>query len=90
MTVPVSMGVLETLLLELDVTKPDCRTRILSFRKMADAACDSGRITLKQWRVLQEHVSVIQEKCLAGEKKPRRSGGTKRKTDQRPRSPVMC
>jgi hypothetical protein len=65
MTVQVNMGDLEGLLLQLDWTAADCKVKITNFRRTADAACDSGTITLKQWRVLQEKISVIQEKCSA-------------------------
>lgn len=67
MTSPKNIGDLEAQLLNLDGKNPNCKKKILEFRREMDSACDRGDITLKEWRALVEKVSVIQEQCVSRE-----------------------
>ena len=69
----------------LDHTAYDCRIKIADIRRLMDAACDRGAITLNQWRCMMEAVGEIQAKCSAVDpnagwnlpKRPAQSDGSK-------------
>ncbi len=55
---------LEAILQSLDSKSIDCRKKIATMRNMMDQACDNRAITLSQWRLLFERVSLVQAKCV--------------------------
>jgi hypothetical protein len=57
------MGELEKMLVEINPASPGCREQITQLRRHMDEACDSGKITIKEWRALLDRVAVVQSKC---------------------------
>lgn len=57
------MDEMERILAEIDPASPDCRQQIMQLRRQMDEACDSGKITIKEWRALLDRVAAVQSKC---------------------------
>lgn len=55
-----SYGQLESMMVHLDPTALDFRIAISNIRRLMDASCDGGAITIRQWRRLLETVSALQ------------------------------
>jgi hypothetical protein len=65
---PRSYYQLESMILHLDPTSYDCRMKMADIRHLMDTACDNRAISIRQWRVLLEHISSLQSLCVAGNK----------------------
>lgn len=63
-TPPLDHTKLEEMVLILDPDKADCRLRISELRIAMDHSCDSGLISITQWRLLLDLVSNVQAKCI--------------------------
>lgn len=53
----------EEAIANLDSSAHGCRLAITEIRREMDAACDTGRITLQQWRTLLERITRTQIAC---------------------------
>lgn len=56
---------LDVMIALLDPAAYDCRLKIADIRRIMDASCDMGAITLYQWRTMMETLGTIQAKCAA-------------------------
>lgn len=56
---------LDVLIVQLDHTAYDCRLKIADIRRLMDASCDMGAISLHQWRNMMEILAGVQAKCAA-------------------------
>lgn len=74
---------LESMMVHLDPTAPDCRITISNIRHSMDASCDGGVITIRQWRTLLEIVSALQSQWTV-----RYKGDLSKPVRQSKRNPV--
>ena len=78
MTTALTHGQLEALLMWLNPSEPDCRIKIAQLRQAMDEACDQRYITIYQWRILLDRVSLVQAKLVQFEpdawRRPTQSG----------------
>lgn len=58
----------ESVILKLDPESHDCRLKISELRRHMDEACDVGKISLIQWRVLLVRLGEMQARCVAAGK----------------------
>jgi hypothetical protein len=63
MTAHFSFAELEILIQGLDSLHPDCMSHISSVRFMLEDAYSARTLTLRQWRLLWEEVSLVQARC---------------------------
>jgi hypothetical protein len=49
---------LESMILKLDPAAHDCRATFAEIRQLMDTACDNRTITIRQWRVLLDSISI--------------------------------
>lgn len=58
----------ESAILKLDPAAHDCRMKIADIRRQMDEACDVGKISLAQWRILLDRVAHLQSRCVPEKK----------------------
>jgi hypothetical protein len=57
------MDEIEKMFAEIDPASPGCRQQIMQLRRQMDEACDSGKITIKEWRAMLDRIAAVQSKC---------------------------
>lgn len=57
---------LNACVLALDRNSIDCKADISRLRRLMDVACDSGHITITQWRTLLDRISEVQAGLTEG------------------------
>lgn len=58
-----SYAELEIFIRDLDAVHPDCMRHVASVRLMLEEAYSGRTLTLHQWRVLWEDVSLVHARC---------------------------